>query len=286
MNSTILITGATGNVGSELVRLLHQSGHPIRAAVFSDSDDAKLPEGVPHVRFDFTDPTTYQDAFSGVSKLFLMRPPQISNIKRDMQPAIDFAEKAGVQHIVFLSLLGVEKNKIVPHAKVEALLQSGSIPYTMLRCGFFMQNLSTTHRQDISESDDIFIPAGKGKTAFIDVRDIAAVAAVTLTEPGHAQKSYVLTGREVLSYDEVAQLMSRELGRPIHYSNPSLLKFGWQLWRRGHSLAYAAVVSTIYLTTRLGKAASVFPDTAVLLNRSPITMQQFIADYAHVWQSK
>ena len=91
---------------------------------------------------------------------------------------------AGVRHIVFLSLIGAEKNKVVPHAKIEQLLQAGPATYTLLRAGFFMQNLSTTHRRDIVENDDVFIPAGKGKTAFVDTRDLAAVAALALTQAG------------------------------------------------------------------------------------------------------
>jgi len=284
MNSPILIIGATGNVGSELVRLLHSAGHAVRAAVTSEADAARLPDGVAWVRFDFTNPETFADTFADVKKMFLMRPPQISNVTRDMRPAIDYAAAVGMQHIVFLSLLGAEKNRIVPHAKVEALLQAGSVPYTLLRSGFFMQNLSTTHRQDIQNNGDIFIPAGMGKTAFVDVRDIAAVAARVLTEPGTAQQAYSLTGAEALNYDEVAALMTQTLGRPIHYNNPHFLRFAWQLWRHGKPLSYVAVVTTIYLTTRFGLAETVTSDTAVLLNRPPISMKQFIADYAAVWQ--
>ncbi|KAA3664113.1 MAG: NAD-dependent epimerase/dehydratase family protein, partial [Chloroflexi bacterium] len=243
MNSPILIIGATGNVGSELVRLLHNAGHTVRAAVVSDADAAQLPDGVTWVHFDFTNPETFADAFANVKKMFLMRPPQISNVKRDMRPAIDYAAAVGMQHIVFLSLLGAERNRIVPHAKVEALLQAGSVPYTLLRCGFFMQNLSTTHRQEIQNNDEIFIPAGKGKTAFVDVRDIAAVAARVLTEPGNAQQAYQLTGAEALNYNEVAALMTQTWGRPIQNNNPHFLRFAWQLWRRGKPLRYVAGVS-------------------------------------------
>jgi uncharacterized protein YbjT (DUF2867 family) len=284
MNEFILVTGATGNVGRELVQLLHSDGQPVRAAVMSAADAANLPEGVSWVRFDFTDPATYAPAFAGVDRLFLLRPPHIANVARDMQPAIAYAAAAGVQHIVFLSLVGAEKNRFVPHAKVEALLMAGPVPYTLLRCGFFMQNLSTTHRQDIRDHDDIFVPAGRGKTAFVDVRDIAAVAARVLTEPGHAQQAYPLTGGEALDYGAVAALMSDRLGRPIGYSQPHLLRFAWRFWRRGHPLGYVAVMTAIYLTTRLGMAETVMPETAVLLNHPPITMRQFISDYAAVWQ--
>jgi len=284
-SNRILITGATGNVGREIVQLLREEGHQIRAAVLSAADAAVLPAGVPWARFDFTDPRTFPEAFVGVDRLFLMRPPHITDIDRDMQPALDYAAAAGVRHIVFLSLLGAEKNSFVPHAAVEKALQAGTVPVTLLRCGFFMQNLISTHRQDIVEHDEVFIPAGKGKTAFIDVRDIAAVAVKTLTEPGHAGQAYPLTGSEALDYDQVAALLTVELGRPIRYSRPSLLRFAWRFWRRGHKPGYIAVVGGIYLTTRLGMAKSITPHAQQLLGRPPRTMSEFVRDYATVWQA-
>ncbi|MBK8129268.1 MAG: hypothetical protein IPK53_10245 [bacterium] len=95
--------------------------------------------------------------------MFLMRPPHISNIERDMKPAIDYAVQSGVEHIVFLSLLGAEKNKVVPHAKVEKAPVSKPRQLYPAALRLFMQNLSTTHLQDIQERNDIFIPAGRAK---------------------------------------------------------------------------------------------------------------------------
>ena len=285
MQPTILVTGATGNVGSELVRILHRQGHAVRAAVLSEADAASLPHpDVAWERFDFADPSTFSAAFFGVDRLFLMRPPAIANVDRFIRPAVDYAAANGVQHVVFLSLLGAEKNRIVPHAKVEQILKAGTVPYTLLRCGFFMQNLSTTHAAAIRDNDDIFVPAGKGKTAFIDVRDIAAVAARALTESGHENVAYPLTGGEALDYGEVAAIMSDVLGRKISYSAPSLFRFAWRLWREGHPLNYVAVVSAICLTTRFGFAETVTPHTRELLGRAPRTMHHFVADYADVWQ--
>lgn len=285
MTETILVTGATGNVGRELVKRLQQRNVAVRAAVVSADDARNLPDAaVPWVRFDFEDAATYPAAFAGVDRLFLLRPPHITDIKHTIRPALAYAEQAGVGHVVFLSLLGAEKNNFVPHAKVEKALRAGSVPYTLLRCGFFMQNLSTTHREDILRHDDIFLPAGRGKTAFVDVRDIAAVAAKTLTEAGHENKVYPLTGREALDYDEVADIFSHVLGRRITYSNPSPLRFAWRLWRRGRPLGYVGVVTAIYVTTRLGLAETVTPHLAELLQRPPRTMRQFVADYASLWQ--
>lgn len=277
----ILVTGATGNVGREVVRALAARGAAARAAAFDEADARRVPaEAAETVLFDFTNPATYPAAFDGVDRLFLMRPPAISNIRRDMKPAIDFAATAGVRHVVFLSLIGAERNRIVPHAKIEKLLIGSGMAWTMLRCGFFMQNLDTTHRADLVEHDDIFIPAGDGRTAFIDVRDIGAIAARVLTEPGHAGRAYPLTGSESLTYDQVAAIMTEVVGRPITYSNPSPLSFARRMRRRGYPWAYVAVMEGIYLTTRLGMAAAVAPDAADLLARPPITMRQYVRDYA------
>ena len=282
MAGQILVTGATGNVGREVARALAARGAPARAAAFDETDARRVsPEASEIVLFDFTDPSTYQAAFDGVDRLFLMRPPAISNVRRDMQPAIDFAAAAGVRHVVFLSLIGVERNRIVPHAKVEKLLMAAGMGWTMLRCGFFMQNLDTTHRADIVEHGDIFIPAGQGRTAFVDVRDIGAVAARILTEPAdHEGQAYALTGSEALTYGEAAAIMTEELGRPITYSDPSPPAFARRMRERGYARGYINVMAAIYLTTRLGMAAAVSPDAADLLGRAPITMQQYVRDYA------
>lgn len=281
----ILVTGATGNVGGPLAELLYDRGHPMRAAIKSPASVVRLPRPeMPWGVLDFEDPQTYPAALAGVDSLFLMRPPHISDIDRSIKPLIECAVSSGVRHIVFLSLLGAGENKVVPHAAVEKLLLAGPATYTMLRAGFFMQNLSTTHRRDLVEHDDVFVPAGKGKTAFVDTRDVASVAALALTERGHENKAYPLTGSEALDYSEVAAILGDVLGRPISYSDPSLLRFARRMAGRGEAWAYIAVMAGIYTTTRLGMAAQIYPDLATLLRRAPITFRQFSEDEAAAWQ--
>jgi uncharacterized protein YbjT (DUF2867 family) len=186
MSSRILVTGATGNVGLEVVRLLHEQGYQVRTAVRSHtSSSISLPTDIECVTFDFKQPQTFEQAFLGITTLFLVRPPAISRMKKYIYPAIAAAKAAGVGHIVFLSLLGAERLTIVPHAQIEAYIKSIGLSYTFLRASFFMQNLSTIHREDIRDSSEIFVPAGKGKTSFIDVRDIAEVAVKVMTEANH-----------------------------------------------------------------------------------------------------
>lgn len=284
MNDLVLVTGASGNVGREVVMALEALGTPVRAAAFDEADAARVPgENVETVLFDFGDQSSYEAAFDGVSKLFLMRPPQISDIETYIKPAIDYAAEHGVTQIAFLSLVGAEKNKLVPHAKVEQFLIQSGVPNTLLRCGFFMQNLGTTHRADLVEYDDIFIPAGQGATAFIDARDIGAVAALVLSEPGHENKAYVLTGNEALTYGEVAEMMTEELARPITYSDPSMLAFARRMRKRGYPWGYITVMEGIYLTTRFGMAATIAPDVTDLLGRPPTKMRNYIRDYRDTW---
>lgn len=280
------MTGATGTVGSEVVRLLREEGHPVRAATRNiESVDSRLKDGlVERVRFDFARPETYRPALQGVTQLFLVRPPAISDTKRYINPAIDAAKQAGVEHVVFLSLLGAEKNPVVPHRKIETYLEASGLAYTFLRASFFMQNLSTTHREEIRDRSEVFVPAGRGKTSFVDARDIAAVAVKTLTEPWHGGRSCPLTGDEALDYGEVARTLSEVLGREVVYADPSIPRFVARMRKRGFPWDFILVMVGICTTARLGLAAGVTPDTARLLDRAPTTMREFAEDHADLWR--
>lgn len=284
MDDIILVTGATGNVGAEIVRQLLDNKHRVRVAhrLKNTANSSSSPE-VEAVGFDFQQPETFADAFRGVSKLFLMRPPAISQVKTYIYPAIDAAVAAGVKQIVFLSLLGAERNRIVPHAQVETYIKSVGVSYTFLRASFFMQNLSTTHSQDIKEHSEIFVPAGKGKTSFIDARDIASVAVIALTESGHENCAYSLTGSESLDYYEVAAIFTQVLGRQVIYNNPAIWKFALTMYTRGLNSKFIAVMIGIYTTVRLGFTGKVTSDTQEILQRTPLTMRQFVEDYRACW---
>lgn len=285
MSNTILVTGATGNVGAEIVRQLSATEHHFRVAQrnLQPSSNSSTDSTIEYVEFDFKQPSTFAQAFKGVKKVFLMRPPALAQVKTYIYPAIDSAIAAGVEQIVFLSLLGAESNPIVPHAQVEKYIQSVGVPYTFLRASFFMQNLSTTHRQDIQQRNEIFLPAGKGKTSFIDVRDIAAVAVRALTDVGHQNQAYSLTGSEALDYYQVAEIFTEVLGRQIVYKNPAIIKFALSMYKRGLDIKFIAVMIGIYTTAKLGFAGKLTTDTQDILQRVPISMRQFVEDYPECW---
>ena len=234
------------------------------------------------VALDFTDPATWTSALDGVTRVFFMRPPAEAKAET-FRPFLFAVKAARVEQVVFLSLLGAEKNKVVPHRGIEDLIRQLEIPCTFLRPSFFMQNLSEQHREEIRLQGEILVPAGNGRTSFIDVEDIAAVACKTLTEDGHVGKAYPLTGDEALTYAEVAELLSAELGRPIAYKRPGLVRFLIHHFRIGTPYAYALVMGGIYTTCRLGLAGTLTRDTCELLGRPAITMREFVRKNRAVW---
>ncbi len=285
MSVPILVTGPTGNAGQEVVRGLLERGIAVRAAL-RDPARIRRPEAdaLSTVAFDFERPDTFAAAFEGVERVFLVRPPAISDVKRFISPAIDAAAAAGVRRVVFLSLLGVEKNPVVPHRRIEAHLRQSGMAYTFLRAGFFMQNLSTVHRSDIRERNRLFVPAGSGRTSFVDVRDVAEAGVVALTEPGHENRAYDLTGPEALRYDEVARILSRVLGRTITYPDPSVVSFIRHMRRLGHSWGSVLVMSGLYTSAKLGLAGRLADGVQQVLGRPPRSFETFARDNRACWE--
>ena len=168
--SAVLVTGATGSVGTEVAGQLLSRGESVKAAVRA-SRDGRVIEGAVPVTFDFQDPETFGAALDGVNRVFLMRPPHMADAKA-FRPFIEVMERAGIKQVVFLSVQGAGQNVFVPHHGIEVLLKKSTLAWTLLRPSFFMQNLSTTHASDIRDRDEIYVPAGRGRTNFIDVADI------------------------------------------------------------------------------------------------------------------
>ena len=276
----ILVTGSTGNVGSAVVSELRATGANVRMAV-----RVPTPGAPGNVGFDFTDPQTWGPALQGVRSMFLVRPPAIGNVKRDLLPAISAAREAGVQHVVFLSLQGAEHNKVVPHATVEAWLRDSGMAWTFVRASFFHQNLSTTHASDVRDRDEILVPAGGGATAFVDAHDVGAVAAAALLNPeANANQAWTVTGPRALTYEQVAQILSAELGRPIRYGHPGVLRYARHARRAlGMPWGMVAVTAAIYTTARLGLAAGLTDDVHHVLGRAPVDFTEFAHRERNLW---
>ncbi|MBI4979188.1 MAG: SDR family oxidoreductase [Spirochaetes bacterium] len=285
MKQRILVTGANGTTGREVITALHHRGVTGIVAAGSNAERtaAAFSGMASAVRLDLTDPATYDAALDGITKIYLMRPPAISDVQRHVAPFITRAAERGVSHIVFLSLQGVEHNHIVPHYRIEQNILASGVDYTFLRPSFFMQNLATTHRDDIRTHGTIVVPAGSGKTNFIDVRDIAEAAAIAFTEDGHRNTAYELTGSEALDYETVAAILSDACGKKIVYTSPSIPAFFFHELRRHTPVPFILVMIMLYTVARSGKAAGTTDTVRKLLKRDPITFSQFAHDYRHVW---
>ncbi len=288
----ILITGASGNVGLETVRELLKRSDKNRFNVIAGVRDPtrfkqnREVEPDEFVTLDFTDVSTFDAALLGISRVLLVRPPQLADVDAYFKPFMDAMKRAGVRQVVFLSLQGVENNSLTPHYKIEKLIVESGVPFTFLRPGFFMQNLSTTHRDEIRLRDEIFVPAGNGRTSFVDVRDIGAVAALALTSSTaeHLYKGYELTGSQALTYSEAATILTTVLGRKITYRDPSIIGFIWQKWQKERTpMGFTLIMVALYTVSKLGKAARITKEIERLLGRPPITFQQFANDYRAVW---
>ena len=291
----ILVSGATGNVGREVVRTLCNAGRYVRALVTDPASairnaGAETSSRLSFARFDFSDVSTHGAAFTGATSMFLMRPPAISDAGV-INAAVDNAVHAGVRNVVFLSIQGAEHNPIVPHHAIEShlrvlALRDPTFSYTFLRAAFFMQNLSTTHAADIREFNDVFVPAGHGRTAFIDARDVAAAAAEVLQRTDRQEfknAAFELTGSEALTYREIAAILTRVLGRPIIYSQPGAYRFYRRMRGRGYSRAFVAVMIALYTTSRVGLADHLSPELSQLIGRDAIRFAAFAEDNTAAW---
>jgi len=276
---SVLVTAATGTVGRHVVAELGDADCEVRAAT-RDPDAARerFDAADAVVAFDFDRPETWGAALTGVDAVFLVRPPVVDT--DDVCAFVDATARVGVERIAYLSTLGADRNRLLPHYRIERRIEAAGVGYAFLRASFFAQNLHEVHRRDVLDRDELFVPAGSGATSFVDARDVAAVAARVLVEPGHLHVAYDLTGPEALTYDEVATIFSDVLERPIRYADPSIPAFVRRMRSRGHPLGYVLLMVGIYTTARLGLAERVTDDVERVLGRPPRSIRAYVADYA------
>lgn len=274
----ILVTGATGRVGSAVVDWLSETSHPVTVAS-RDPTAARERFRVDHefVDFGFDRPETWGEALQGAHGLFLLYPPGTS--VDSIRAFVDAAVRTGTGHVTFLSVLGAEKLPVLPHRRIERHVSAADVRYTFLRAAYFMQNLSDVHRPEVVERDELFVPAGNGALGFVDARDVGAVAAVSLTEPEHADRAYDLTGPRALTFDDAAAVFSDVLDRRITYANPSRRAFARRLLGRGVSPGLVAFMLAEYQVTRLGLTARTTEDVRHVLGRDPTSLRTFVADH-------
>jgi uncharacterized protein YbjT (DUF2867 family) len=283
----VLVTGATGNVGRHVAAGLRLLGVPF---VAGGTDAGRLERvlgaGVATRPLDLANPATYRAAVQGMRGLFLLRPPPIADVKATLNVLVDEALAAGVEHVTFLSVEGADRQRWVPHHAVERHLQRRGVSATILRPGFFAQNLGDAYAADLREHDELFVPAGGGRVAFVDVRDVGELAARTFVDDSLRRQAWTLTGPAAVTFAEVAGVLSAALGRPIRYRPASVAGYALHLRRRRLPWMQVLVQTVLHVGLRYGNAAQVDEALGRLLGRPPRTIQQYVEDHLALWRAE
>ncbi len=282
MSNTILVTGASGNIGRELVNRLQVAG----ANVIAGSSRAGAVGSAPTRRVDLLDPASLQEAFAGIDTLFLLQPLE-SRMVTMVRNAVAAAKAAGVRHIVRSSGAGADRESPASigrvHGEADQLVIDSGIPYTIVRPTSFMQNYIHFFGAMIREGG-LYVAQGDGKTSLIDVRDIAEIAANILKNPAsHAGKVYTLTGAEALGNADVAAIIGTAIGRKVVYvavpdsaAIEAMRGMGMDDWT-------IDVLTSLNHMVAAGHAG-ISPDTAALLGHAPIAFRQFADENVAAWQ--
>jgi uncharacterized protein YbjT (DUF2867 family) len=277
LNIMILVTGAAGTVGSEVVRQLKEAGIAFRAGY---SSEAKK-NGSEAVVANFADPQSLRNALQGVDKVFLVSGGAPNQTELELN-VVNAAKEAGVKHFVKLSVWGADGEAFSfahVHRPVERAIEASGMAWTHLRPNGFMQN-TINYMPTIKSDGKIFQPAGDARVSHVDVRDIAAVAVKVLTEPGHEGKAYSLSGPEALTYGEVASKLSLVTGKRIEYVDLPPAAFREAMIGSGAPAAYADAYLDLIRIYREGGFAAVSDDVRNVTGRPPRSFEEFAKDHA------
>jgi uncharacterized protein YbjT (DUF2867 family) len=282
---TILLTGATGTVGQAVAQALADRGVPFRALVRQpDAPAAQQLAALPGAELvpgDFNDPASLRRAMVGVERAFLLT-NSTEQAEAQQLRFVELARQADVQHLVKLSQWAADAASPVRflryHAAVEAAIRAAGLPHTFLRPNLFMQGL-LAFKDTIRTQGRFFAPIGEARVSVIDVRDIAAVAAAALTEPGHDNQTYNLTGSAALTHAEMAVALAEALGYPVTFTDVPPAALRGYLAEAGFPEWQAEGLLEDYAHYHRGEAAEVTPDVQQVTGQLPRSFAAFARDY-------
>lgn len=287
MTQKVLVTGATGTVGREVVTRLTVAGVNVRAAARNPRMLALPEDRVQTFAMDLRNPADLDRALEDVDRLLYVSPLDESMVEHAAL-MVERAQSHGVRHLVRLSALGVDYPKEITlgkvHGEVERIIRGSGVEWTFLRPNSFMQNFVTYWGESIRNQNAFFIPQGQGRVSIIDARDIADVAVAVLTEDGHSGKAYELTGPEALSNTDIAKTLTDVLGREISYRNIPPNDARSALIAQGMSEWMVNVILELFEMSAADEAAEVTGVVEQLTGKPPIRFEAFARDFSHAFK--
>lgn len=283
-DTTIVVTGATGRSGQEVVRHLLGKKHVrVRAAVHHRHKAHDIPSHVEVVEIEQNDPRSVEAALRGADKLFWVTPGGVEQVPQTAI-MVPMAQKLGIKHIVKLGNIGCDEEPIYETDRQcfeseQAIAKSG-IDHTFLRGSWFNQIFVSGDLLAQIRQGAAYMMFTEGKTGWLDCRDIGAIGATVLTEPGHHGKTYNMTGPEPLSFGDIGEIMSNVAGRTIQF-----VKLSEDVVRQMFAHEPAAVVDArigCLAKLRDGYIENISNDVERLLGRPAISFEQFTRDYAEI----
>jgi uncharacterized protein YbjT (DUF2867 family) len=279
----IFVMGASGTIGSEVVKLLVADGHKVRAGYHTRPPSGA---GVQPVQIDVVTGKGLDSALAGVHSVFVLAGLLEEQAEAEIS-VVEAAKQAGAKRFVKLSVLACEAEGYSfarIHRKVERAIEASGIPYTFLRPGSFMQNFVNYYGETIRGEDAFYLPCGDANEAFVDGRDIAQVAAHALTSNAHEGKAYDLLGAEVLTYANAAEKLSAAAGRQIRYVDTPDAEFKKGMISAGLPEWYVDRLTSLYQYIREGNFPKQSAAIKEVTGREPISFEQFARDHSDAWR--
>jgi len=281
MTNTVLVTGATGNTGRPLVEELLRRGASVRAMVRPGTDPSRLPAQVELVEADLDDASAVAAALKGVERAYLVTRSSERAEAQQLQ-FVELAAEAGVAHLVKLSQYAATAGSPVRflryHAAVEQRIRELGITFTFLRPNLFLQAF-LGFGPVVQGMGVLPAPIGDARVSVVDVRDIVAVAAAALTEPGHEGATYTITGPAAVTHAEIAAAISAATGQEIAFADMPPAAFEEQLRAMLPAWQLAGLMED-YAHYARGEAADVSPDVAAVTGQPARSMEAFFTEHA------
>ncbi len=283
MSTSILVTGATGNVGRATVAALARRGATVRAATRKPESYAPPAGSVSSIYLNFDDPDSFAPALEGCERLLLMAAPMDAGAAPKLRGLLDRAKAAGLERAVMLSAMGVEHAPASSLGQVEAGLKASGLAWTILRPNWFLDNFHPGWMSGMIKAGTIGLPAGDARVSFIAAEDIGEAAAVTLTEEGHLERAYTLTGPESLNWEQVAAHFASVTGHAVRYQPIGDEDMRQAMAAQGLPASSLDYLSALFAAMRAGASAPVAGDINGLIGRAPRSLADFTERRKSAW---